>query len=57
VAGGAGWLNVSTLGPTLLTLLFLGSTAFTEKISLSRYPEYADYQRRVSRQVPWWPRS
>lgn len=39
-------------GPVLLTLLFLGSTMFTESISLSRYPEYAAYQQRVSMLVP-----
>ncbi|GHF60816.1 steroid 5-alpha reductase family enzyme [Amycolatopsis bartoniae] len=43
-------------GAVLLTLLFLGSTRFTESISLSRYPEYADYQRRTSAQIPWRPR-
>jgi steroid 5-alpha reductase family enzyme len=44
------------IGPILLTLLFVGSTRFTESISLSRYPEYADYQRRVSMTIPWFPR-
>lgn len=56
VAAGAPWLNPSLVGPTLLTLLFLGSTAFTESITLARYPEYAAYQRRVSRLLPWPPR-
>lgn len=55
VAAGAPWLNASIVGPTLLTLLFLGSTAFTESITLARYPEYAAYQRAVSRLVPWRP--
>jgi steroid 5-alpha reductase family enzyme len=53
VAATGEWLNVTIVGPTLLTLLFHGSTNFTESISLSKYPEYADYQRRVSRLVPW----
>jgi steroid 5-alpha reductase family enzyme len=44
-------------GPVLLTLLFLGSTRFTESISLSRYPEYAGYQRTTSAQIPWFPRN
>ncbi len=44
------------VGAVLLTLLFVGSTKFTEKITLSRYPEYADYQRRTSPVVPWIPR-
>jgi steroid 5-alpha reductase family enzyme len=40
----------------LLLAVFIGSTNFTEKISLSKYPEYADYQRRTSAVVPWFPR-
>jgi steroid 5-alpha reductase family enzyme len=43
-------------GAVLLTLLFVGSTRFTESISASRYPEYADYQRRTSPVIPWRPR-
>ena len=39
--------------PFLLTLLFIGSTRFTEKISLSKYPEYALYQRTTSPVIPW----
>ena len=46
----------TALGPFLLTLLFVGSTRFTEKISLSRYPEYASYQRTTSPVVPWFAR-
>jgi steroid 5-alpha reductase family enzyme len=45
------------LGPVLLSLLFVGSTNFTEKITLSRYPEYAHYQRRTSPVVPWFSRT
>ena len=56
VAAGAPWLNATLVGPVLLSLLFLGSTALTEQITLSKYPEYAAYQRRVSRLLPWWPR-
>ena len=52
----AGSLQWTALGAVLLTLLFVGSTRFTESISVSRYPEYADYQRRTSAVVPWWPR-
>ena len=40
-------------GPVLLTLLFAGSTRFTEEISASKYPEYAQYQREVSAVIPW----
>jgi steroid 5-alpha reductase family enzyme len=47
----------TVLGAILLVLLFLGSTRFTESISLSRYPEYADYQARTSAVIPWPPKS
>jgi steroid 5-alpha reductase family enzyme len=40
-------------GPVALTLLFQGSTGFTEQLTLAKYPSYADYQRRVSRLIPW----
>lgn len=43
-------------GAVLLTLLFVGSTRFTESISAGRYPAYADYQRRTSPVIPWRPR-
>jgi steroid 5-alpha reductase family enzyme len=57
VAAGAPWLNPSLVGPILLTALFQGSTAFTEEISASKYPEYVEYQKSVSRLIPWFPRS
>jgi steroid 5-alpha reductase family enzyme len=44
----------TVIGPALLTLLFVGSTRFTEKISLSRYPEYEQFQRSTSAVVPWF---
>ena len=44
------------VGPLLLTALFIGSTRFTEQISLQRYPEYAQYQAAVSALVPWFRR-
>jgi steroid 5-alpha reductase family enzyme len=49
-------LQWTIVGPVLLTLLFLGSTRFTESISLSRYPEYRRYQQTTSSQIPWFPR-
>lgn len=52
--GGA--LNWTIIGPALLTVLFIGSTIFTESISASRYPEYAQYRRTTSMIVPWFPR-
>ena len=56
LAVGVGWLNYGVVGAVLLTLLFDGSTRFTEAISLSKYPSYADYQRTVSRWIPLPPR-
>jgi steroid 5-alpha reductase family enzyme len=55
VAASGRWLHVALVGPVGLTLLFHGSTSFTESISRSRYPEYADYQRTTSRLIPWPP--
>lgn len=48
--GGA--LNWTILGAGLLTVLFIGSTIFTESITSSKYPAYADYQRRTSMLIP-----
>ena len=50
-------LQWTALGPLLLTLLFVGSTVFTESITRSRYPEYADYQAVTSPIIPWPPLS
>ncbi len=55
VAAGAPLLNVTIVGPVLLTLLFHGSTNFTEELSAKKYPDYVDYQRRTSRVIPWFP--
>ena len=49
-------LQWTVLGAVLLTLLFVGSTAFTESITRGRYPEYAGYQATTSAIVPWPPR-
>lgn len=43
-------------GPLFLTILFWGSTRLTEQISASKYPDYADYRRRTSMWIPWFPR-
>ncbi|MDO9398616.1 MAG: DUF1295 domain-containing protein, partial [Herbiconiux sp.] len=45
-------LQWTLAGPVLLTLLFIGSTVFTESITLSKYPEYAEYRRTTSALVP-----
>ena len=39
----------SIAGPVLLTLLFIGSTIFTEGITTSKYPGYCEYRKEV------WP--
>jgi steroid 5-alpha reductase family enzyme len=49
-------LQWTVAGAVLLTLLFVGSTRFTEGITLSRYPEYADYRRHTSAMIPWLPK-
>ncbi len=49
-------LQWTVLGALLLTGLFIGSTIFTESITKSKYPEYADYQLATSAIVPWFPR-
>lgn len=54
IAAGASALNATIVGAVLLTLLFQGSTNFTESITARKYPAYADYQRRVSRLIPWF---
>ena len=50
------WAQWSALGAVLLSLLFVGSTRFTERVSRAKYPDYADYQRVTSPVVPWRPR-
>jgi steroid 5-alpha reductase family enzyme len=49
-------LQWTFVGAFLLTTLFIGSTIFTESITKSRYPEYSDYQARVSPIIPFPPR-
>jgi steroid 5-alpha reductase family enzyme len=39
-------------GPILLMILFVGSADYTEQLSGEKYPEYADYQKRVRRFLP-----
>jgi steroid 5-alpha reductase family enzyme len=54
IAAGTPWLG-TVAGAVLLTLLFIGSTLFTEQISLARHPAYSDYQRTTSMLIPWPP--
>jgi steroid 5-alpha reductase family enzyme len=49
-------LQWTVVGAFLLTTLFIGSTVFTENISKSKYPEYADYQATTSAIIPFPPR-
>ncbi|KAJ0392641.1 hypothetical protein P43SY_004706 [Pythium insidiosum] len=57
VAASGALVNPSVLGAVLLVLLFQGSTAFTEYITVRKYPAYRAYQQSVSRLVPWFPHS
>jgi steroid 5-alpha reductase family enzyme len=52
VAASGRWLNWSVVGALLLVLLFQGSSAFSERVSASKYPAYLDYQRTVGRFLP-----
>ena len=55
VAAGSLW-QWTGVGVLVLTGLFVGSTRFTEQITLSKYSEYASYQKRVSAVIPFFPR-
>lgn len=46
------WVNWSMAGCLLLLILFQASSDFSEGISKSKYPLYADYVRRTPRFVP-----
>ena len=45
-------LHYTLAGPILLTLLFIGSTKFTESITKSKYPAYQAYQKSVPPILP-----
>ncbi|KAG2424859.1 hypothetical protein HYH02_015122 [Chlamydomonas schloesseri] len=50
---GVGWAAAGAVG---LTFLFhAGSLWITERISASKYPDYALYQARTSALIPWLP--
>lgn len=46
------WTNWTLLAPVLLSLLFQGSTPFTESITTKKYPLYKEYQRVTSALLP-----
>ncbi len=54
VIASGNWINWSMVGCLLLILLFKGSSDFSEKISLEKYPEYEEYQKKVPRFVPFF---
>lgn len=54
VWGGA--INWTIVGAVLLTVLFIGSTIFTESITSAKYPAYAAYKRTTSMLIPLPPR-
>lgn len=52
IGGGIGIINWSLIGALLLIVLFLGSSAFAEEISMGKYPEYSRYCQTVSKFFP-----
>ncbi len=53
IGAGTGIFNWSIIGALLLVVLFLGSSALAEQISGSKYPEYDNYCKSVSKFFPW----
>ena len=49
-------LQWTVAGVVLLLAIFIGSTNFTEAITKSKYPEYAEFQKTTSAVIPWFPR-
>jgi steroid 5-alpha reductase family enzyme len=48
------WINWSVIGAILLILLFWGSSNFSESISSTKYPDYANYRKQVPRFIPFF---
>ncbi len=46
------FFNWTIIGSMFLILLFIGSSKFSEGISLSKYPAYEDYIQKVSKYIP-----
>jgi steroid 5-alpha reductase family enzyme len=53
IAAGGPWFNWSVAGCLLLLVLFQGSSNFSEEISAGKYPDYAEYKKRVPRFIPF----
>lgn len=53
IGAGLYFFNWSIVGALLLIILFIGSSIFAEEISKSKYTEYANYQKKVSKFFPW----
>ena len=47
------WINWTIGGVILLIILFRGSSNFSESISAEKYPAYLEYQKKVSRFLPF----
>lgn len=52
VAACGQFMNWTLSGPILLILLFMGSSAFTERISMDKYPDYKNYMQDVPKFIP-----
>jgi steroid 5-alpha reductase family enzyme len=53
VAASGQWFNWSVTGCLLLMIMFRESSKFSEETSASKYPEYAGYQQKVPRFIPF----
>ncbi|MCQ2387020.1 MAG: DUF1295 domain-containing protein [Clostridia bacterium] len=47
-----GIFNWTIIGSLLLIMIFMGSSRLGEAISVSKYPEYKEYQKKVCRYLP-----
>ena len=54
IGAGVGIFNWSIIGALLLIVLFIGSSKLGEDISSSKYPLYKEYQKKVSKFIPWF---
>jgi len=54
ISAGAPVFNWTITGAILLIVLFQGSSAFGEEISVGKYPAYQEYQKQVSKFIPYF---